>query len=132
MSEAATLETLHKKRTELENRWSSQLQKQKTLEDNIKALEEKVQAQLQQKIKTEDEVLETLESKRKDLEKRLTELQEQQKQLQTPDEPTTENVETREPVQEQPIEMTASAPDATQEPAEETKGSRKEEKKRKW
>ena len=131
MSETA-LETLNKKRTELENHWSTQLQKQRTLEDNIKALEEKVQAQLQQKIKTEDEVLETLESKRKDLEKRLGELQEQQATSQSINEPTTENAEIKEQVQEQPMEMTASPVDATQELNEEAKGSRREDKKRKW
>lgn len=81
MSETATLEVLNKKRTELENHWSSQLQKQKTLEGDIKALEEKVQAQLQEKIKSENEVLETLESKRKDLEKRLEELQNSKKHI---------------------------------------------------
>jgi len=132
MSDAATLEVLHKKRTELENHWSSQLQKQRTLEDDIKALEEKVQAQLQQKIKTEDEVLDTLDAKRKDLEKRLGELQEQQATSQSTDEPTPEITETTEQVQEQPMEMTASASDATQELNEETRGSRKEDKKRKW
>jgi hypothetical protein len=131
MSETA-LETLHKKRTELENHWSSQLQKQRTLEDDIKALEEKVQVQLQQKIKTEDQVLDTLEAKRKDLEKRFGELQEQQAASQGPEEPITENAEAKEQVQEQPMEMTASASDAPQEPNEETRGSRKEEKKRKW
>jgi uncharacterized phage infection (PIP) family protein YhgE len=131
MSETA-LETLHKKRTELENQWSSQLQKQKTLEDNIKALEEKVQAQLQQKIKTEDQVLDTLEAKRKDLEKRLQELQEQQATSQNLEAPTPENTETTEQVQEQPMDMTVNASDATQELNEEARGSRKEDKKRKW
>ncbi len=132
MSDAATLEVLHKKRTELENHWSSQQQKQRTLEDNIKALEEKVQAQLQHKIKTEDQVLDTLEAKRKDLEKRLGELQEQQATSQSIDEPTTEIAETTEHALEQPVEMTASASDATQDVNEEARGSRKEDKKRKW
>jgi hypothetical protein len=132
MSEAATLDVLHKKRTELESHWSTQLQKQRTLEDNIKALEEKVQAQLQQKIKTEDQVLDTLESKRKDLEKRLGELQEQQATSQNINEPTTETTETKEQTQEQPMEITASPVDATQQLNEEARGSRKEEKKRKW
>ena len=131
MSETA-LETLHKKRAELENQWSTQLQKQKTLEDNIKALEEKVQAQLQQKIKNEDQVLDTLETKQKDLEKRLQELQEQQVASQNIDEPTTENTENRDQAPEQPMEITASPSDATQELNEEAKGNRKEDKKRKW
>jgi hypothetical protein len=76
--------------------------------------------------------LDTLESKRKDLEKRLGELQEQQTTSQSINEPTTENAETREQVQEQPLEMTASPVDATQELNEEAKGSRREDKKRKW
>lgn len=131
MSEAA-LEVLHKKRTELESQWSTQLQKQKTLEDNIKALEEKVQAQLQQKIKNEDQVLDTLENKQKDLEKRLQELQNQQATTQNIDEPTTENTETKDQLQEQPMEIAASPSDATQDLNEEAKGNRKEDKKRKW
>jgi len=134
MSEKATLEVLQKKRTELENHWSSQLEKQRGLEGDIKALEEKVQAQLQEKIKSEDEVLETLESKRKDLEKRLNELQEQERRESSrrPDEPTTEVAETNEQAQE-PIEMTvAAANDGNQWQAEEVKERHKEEKKRKW
>lgn len=131
MSDAATLEVLHKKRTELENHWSTQLQKQRTLEDDVKALEEKVQAQLQNKIKTEDQVLDTLEAKRKDLEKRLGELQEQQATSQSPNEPTNEIAETTEQTLEQPVEMAAADTD-NQLQNEEARGSRKEDKKRKW
>lgn len=128
MSETTTLETLNKKRTELENQLSSQLQKQKNIEDDIKALEEKVQAQLQQKIKSQDEVLETLESKKKDLEKRSEELQEHREPTQSLDEPTTDLAETGEQVQEQPAEMAATANTDDQWQNEETK----ERKKRKW
>lgn len=129
MSEKAALETLHKKRTELEDQWNSKLQKHKTLEDDVKALEEKVQAQLEQKIKSEDEALETLESKRKDLEKRLAELQENQTP-QTIEEPNV-IAEKPEPVQEQPVEMTVAANTDNQWPNEETR-ERRQEKKRKW
>jgi hypothetical protein len=133
MSETTTLEAMHKKRSELENHWSSQLQKQKTLEGDIKALEEKVQAQLQQKIKSEDQVLETLESKRKDLEKRLGELQEQHEASQNLNEPTTEIAEAKEQPQEQPTDIAATtAGDSDQWQSEEAKEKRKEEKKRKW
>lgn len=134
MSEVAVLEELQKKRTELENHWSSQLQKEKTLEGDIKALEEKVQAQLQEKIKVQGAALETLESKRKDLERRLKELQEQSASSQTLKEPIMEAAEANEEVQEQPAEMTmkAAANDNAQSQTEDTKEKHKEEKKRKW
>lgn len=136
MSETAALEVLQKKRTELENRWSSQLEKQRTLEGDIQTLEEKLHAQLQEKIKTEDTVLEGLESKRKDLEKRLKELQvpEHPESFQMPDEPTTKVEENKEEEQEQPTEMTveAAANESDQWQNEDTKEKHKEEKKRKW
>lgn len=132
MSETATLETLYKKRTELENQWSSKLQKKKTLEDDIKALEEKVQAQLEQKIKSEDTALETLESKKKELEKRLEELQEKQETPQSIEEPTTIPAANPEPVPEQPIEVAATANFDNQWSNEDTRDKHKEEKKRRW
>lgn len=135
MSETTTLEGLQKKRTDLEDQWSSQLQRQKNLEANIKALEEKVHVQLQEKIKAEDTVLEKLESKRKELEKRSDELQEHREAPQRPDEPSTNTAETKERAQEQPMEMTVTAAnpgDQVQLQSEETKERHREDKKRKW
>jgi len=133
MSETTELVVLQKKRMEMENQWSSQLQKQKTLEGDIKTLEEKLHAQLQEKIKTEDTVLETLESKRKELEKRLEELQERRESSKRLDEPSTEIAETKEQAPEQPVEMTVTAAnDGDHLQNEEAKERRKEEKKRKW
>ncbi len=133
MSETATLEVLHKKRTELEDHWSSQLHKREVLEGEIKTLEEKVQAQLQEKIKSEDSALETLESKKKELENRSEELQERREMGQKPDESLTAAAEGKDQVQEQTLDMTEmAAAEGDEALNEETKEKHREEKKRKW
>lgn len=133
MSETPLVE-LQKKRAELENHWSSLLQKEQNLKEDIKALEEKVQAQLEGKIKATDAVLETLGSKRNDLEKRLKELQEHPESSQMPNEPLAQATETNEETHKQLIEMMAKPPAADNEQLEneEIKDKHREEKKRKW
>jgi chaperonin cofactor prefoldin len=133
MSETPLAE-LQKKRTELENHWSSLLQKEKNLKEDVKTLEEKVQAQLESKIKATDVALETLGSKKSDLEKRLKELQEQAGSSQMPNEPWKQSAEINEVTPKQPVEMTAKpAVDSVQVETEESKDKHKDEKKRsKW
>lgn len=110
------------------------IQKEKTLENDVKALEEKLAAQLATKIEAKNTVVERLESSKQDLERRLKELQENAESFQTPDTVATEAAEQEEEAQEQPAEMTVEAAvDESQEVAEEeTRGRSREEKKRKW
>jgi hypothetical protein len=133
MSETATLEVLQKKRTELEDQWSSKLNKQKVLEGEIKALEEKVQSQLQEKINSEDSLLQTLESKKKELENRSVELQGHQETDQKPSESLTAVTATNEQVQEQPVEMTTTvAAEGDHVQNDEIKERHREERRRRW
>jgi len=134
MSETAELEQLAKKRTKLEDDWSSVVQKESTLKDDVKALEERLQAQLASKIEAKNASVERLESTKRDLERRLKELQESPESFQTPSLPETETAKQEEVQQEQPTEMIveAVADDSQVIVEEETRGRSREEKKRKW
>ena len=85
MSATAELEQLQKRRTELENAWKSMEQKEKTLGENIKILEEKLAVQaLEEKIKAKNAALAKLESTKSDLEKKLQAPQEKPKPSPSP------------------------------------------------
>ena len=75
MSETITLSELQIKRRELENEVASLSQKEKTLENDLRTLEEKIIYQLKEEIKAKKSVLSGLESRKSDLEKKLSELQ---------------------------------------------------------
>lgn len=128
------LEQLAKKRTKLEDDWSSVVQKEGTLKDDVKALEERLQAQLAGKIEAKNAAVERLESTKRDLERRLKELQESPESFQTPNMPETETAKQEEEQQDQPAEMIveAAADDSQVIVEEETRGRSREEKKRKW
>lgn len=134
MSETTTLVELQKKRNDLENHWSNLLQKEKNLNNDVKTLEEKIQAQLEGRIKATDSSIGTLESTKGDLERRLKELEERSETQAMPNEPVIETV----PINEEPQVMLApEAPKAVANEgevwhSEETKERHKEEKKRKW
>jgi len=134
MSETAEIEQLAKKRSKLEDEWSSLVQKERTLEGDVKALEERLAAQLAGKIEAKNPAVERLESTKLDLERRLKELQENAESYRMPNAPQTEAAEQEEEPQEQPTEMTVeAAADSSYETAEEeTKGKSREEKRRKW
>ncbi len=134
MSETVELEQLAKKRTKLEDDWASVVQKESTLKDDVKGLEEKLQAQLAGKIEAKNASVEKLESTKRDLETRLKELQKSPESFQTPNTLETETAEQVEEQQEQPAEMVmeAAADDSQEIVEEETKGRSREEKKRKW
>jgi len=138
MSATAELEMLQKKRRELESEQASLEQKEQAMKENVRKLLEKLTAQLEEKIKTKNEVVEKLESLKKDLEKRLNELQDNAESSLMPKEtkpdPDPENEEKHEETTEQVIERArALVADGGQElPFEEQKERRKEDKKRKW
>jgi len=75
MSETATLSELQIKRRELENELASLSQTEKTLENDLRTLEEKIIDQLKEEIKAKKSALSALESRKNDLEKKLSELQ---------------------------------------------------------
>ncbi len=75
MSETITLSELQIKRRELENELASLSQKEKTLEKDLRTLEEKIINQLLEEIKAKKSTLSSLESRKSDLEKKLGELQ---------------------------------------------------------
>ncbi len=135
MSQTAELEQLAKKRTKLEDDWASVVKKENTLKDDVKGLEERLQAQLTGKIEAKNASVEKLESTKHDLEAKLKELQESPESSQTPNMPETETtVEQQEEPQEQPTEMIVEATtNDSQEIVEEpTRGRSREDKRRRW
>lgn len=98
MGYAMALSDLQIKRRELENELVSLAQKEKTLENDLRALEEKIIDQLKEDIKTKKSALSGLESRKSDLERRLGELQGKPAGSRTEDEQA--NGETAEPVQQ--------------------------------
>jgi len=99
MSETATLSELQIKRRELENELASLSQTEKTLENDLRTLEEKIIDQLKEEIKAKKSALSGLESRKSDLEKKLNELQGKPAGSQTAEEQHA-NGETAEPVQQ--------------------------------
>ena len=75
MSETITLSELQIKRRELENELASLAQKEKTIENDLKTLEEKIIVQLREEIRAKKSALSNLELRKNDLEKNLSELQ---------------------------------------------------------
>jgi SMC interacting uncharacterized protein involved in chromosome segregation len=75
MSETITLSALQIKRRELENELASLSQTEKMLENDLRALEGKIIAQLKEEIEAKKSTLSGLESRKSDLEKKLNELQ---------------------------------------------------------
>ncbi len=99
MSETAALSELQIKRRELENELASLSQKEKTLETDLRTLEEKIIDQLKEDIKAKKSVLDGLESRKSDLEKKLSDLQGKPAGSQTAEEQPASG-ETAEPVQQ--------------------------------
>ena len=103
MSETIALSELQIRRRELENELASLSQKEKTLENDLRMLEEKIIGQLKEDIRTKKSALSGLESRKSDLEKKLSELQGKQTNAQIMEEQSA-NGETVEPVQQNNIE----------------------------
>lgn len=99
MSETIVLSELQIKRRELENELASLSQKEKTLETDLRTLEEKIIDQLKEEIKAKKSALSSLESRKSDLEKKLNELQGNPAGSQTAEEQHA-NGETAEPAQQ--------------------------------
>jgi chromosome segregation ATPase len=103
MSETTTLSELQIKRRELENELASLSQTEKTLENDLRALEGKIIDQLKAEIQAKKSALSGLESRKSDLEKKLSELQGKPAGSQTAEEQHA-NGETAEPVQQHDTE----------------------------
>ena len=99
MSETVTLSELQIKRRELENELASLSQTEKMLENDLRALEGKIIAQLKEEIETKKSALSNLESRKSDLEKKLNGLQGKSADSQTAEEQPAKS-ETAEPVQQ--------------------------------
>jgi len=99
MSETITLSELQIKRRELENELASLSQTEKMLENDLRALEGKIIAQLKEEIEAKKSALSGLESRKSDLEKKLSELQGKSAGSQTAKEQNASG-ETAEPVQQ--------------------------------
>jgi chromosome segregation ATPase len=118
----------------LENELASLSQKEKSLENDLRTLEEKIIGQLKEEIKAKKSVLSNLESRKSDLEKKLSELQEKPEDSQTAEEQHAKS-ETAEPVQqnnteENHTELTVVAYQPEQ--SQETGPSTKKDDKRDW
>ena len=103
ISETVTLSELQIKRRELENELASLSQTEKTLETDLRTLEEKIIDQLKEEIKEKKSALSGLESRKNDLEKKLSELQGKPAGSQKAEEQHA-NGETTEPVQQNDTE----------------------------
>ena len=103
MSETIGLSELQIKRRELENELASLSQTEKTLENDLRTLEEKIIDQLKEEIKAKKSALSGLESRKSELEKKLNELQGKPAGSQTVEEQHV-NGETAEPVQQSDTE----------------------------
>ena len=99
MIETITLSELQIKRRELENELASLSQTEKMLENDLRALEGKIIAQLKEEIEAKKSTLSGLESRKSDLEKKLNELQGKSAASQTAEEQPAKG-ETAEPVQQ--------------------------------
>jgi chaperonin cofactor prefoldin len=99
MSETITLSALQIKRRELENELASLSQTEKMLENDLRALEGKIIAQLKEEIETKKSALNNLESRKSDLEKKLNGLQGKSADSQTAEEQPAKG-EPTEPVQQ--------------------------------
>ena len=133
MSETIALSELQIKRRELENELASLSQKEKTLETDLRTLEEKIIDQLKEEIKAKKSALSSLESRKSDLEKKLSELQGNPAGSRTEEQHA--NGETAEPVQqnnteENDTELTVVGYQPEQ--IQETVQSTKEDDKRDW
>ena len=96
MSTNVVFEQPEKKRAELENEWTSLNQKIQAMKENMRELEEKITAKLEEKVKARREAFEKLECENKNLEKKLEELQENQKPSSLLNEPLSEVAEKEE------------------------------------
>lgn len=103
MVETAVLNELQIKRRELENEVASLSQKEIMFSCDLRKLEEKIIAQLEEKIKAKKLTLSDMESRKNGLEKKLREIQGNPVVLQKPEEQRA-NSEGGEPVQQGPTE----------------------------
>ena len=103
MVETAVLNELQIKRRELENKVAYLSQKEISLKCELKKLEEKIIAQLEETIKAKKLNLSDMESRKNGLEKKLREMQGNPVVLQKPEEQLA-NSEGGEPVQQGPTE----------------------------
>jgi len=131
MSETITLSELQIKRRELENEVASLSQKEKTLENDLRTLEEKIIDQLKEEIKAKKSVLSGLESRKSDLEKKLNELQGKPAGSQTAEEQHAKS-ETAEPPQQKENDTELTVVEYQPEQIQETGQSTKKDDKRNW
>jgi len=125
------LSELQIKRRELENELASLSQKEKTLETDLRTLEEKIIDQLKEEIKAKRSALSSLESRKNDLEKKLSELQGKPAGSQKAEEQTAKG-ETAEPPQQKEIDTELTVVGYQPEQIQETGQSTKKDDKRNW
>jgi len=129
MSETIGLSELQIKRRELENELASLSQKEKTLESDLRTLEEKIIHQLKEEIRAKKSALSSLEARKNDLERKLSELQGKPAGSQTAEERHVKG-ETTEPAQHDDTEVTVFGYQPEQ--IQETGQSTKKDDKRDW
>ena len=131
MSETVGLSELQIKRRELENELASLSQKEKTLETDLRTLEEKIIYQLKEEIKAKKMVLSGLESRKSDLERKLRELQGKPAVPQKAEEQPARR-ETAEPAQQKENDTELTVVAYQPEQIQETERSTKKDDKRDW
>ena len=115
----------------MENELASLSQKEKTLETDLRTLEEKIIDQLKEEIKAKRSALSSLESRKNDLEKKLSELQGKPAGSQKAEEQTAKG-ETAEPPQQKEIDTELTVVGYQPEQIQETGQSTKKDDKRNW